>query len=94
VYVLNRCWANSIIPYNARENRLPKRTGRAEVTVLPVDFRPRMSARWKERSRTQRKKNCEHVEPRIPKDSGFAEIAMFWTKGRVAGDGLSLEKKR
>jgi len=30
----------SIIPYNAHENRLPKGTGRAEVTVLPVDFRP------------------------------------------------------
>jgi hypothetical protein len=39
VFAVNRCWADSIIPYNAQENRLPKRTGRAEVTVLHVDFR-------------------------------------------------------
>jgi len=39
VFALNPCWADSIIAYNAHENRLPKGTGGAEVTVLPVDFR-------------------------------------------------------
>src|SRR5580765_5146985 len=31
-------WAKPIISYKSVKNRLPKSTGRAEVTVLPVDF--------------------------------------------------------
>jgi hypothetical protein len=42
---LPTCWywfaaGKTIIPHNIPENRLPKSTGRAEVTVLPCGFRP------------------------------------------------------
>src|SRR5690348_2903832 len=39
-----RCWAKPIIPQNANEKRLPKSTGRAEVTVLPRNFSSRSVA--------------------------------------------------
>jgi hypothetical protein len=36
------CWAKPIITHNAKKNRLPASTGRAEVTVLSCEnFRPR-----------------------------------------------------
>jgi hypothetical protein len=47
------CWAKPIMAHMAAENRLPKSTGRAEVTVLPVDFSARCACRFFDGSMAQ-----------------------------------------
>jgi hypothetical protein len=57
----------SIIPYNTHENRLPKRTGRVQITVLPCGF-PTRSARLLEFIRTGRFFPVSAVSKRVVRE--------------------------
>jgi len=60
-------WANSIIAYKADENRLPESTGRAEVTVLPVDFSAWSGFRFFDRGIAQSRKRQQSCRtPQMP----------------------------